>query len=366
MPLRSEWKLAREGVTADTLGRVVSATLLNPYLALPLLLLARYTSRGQALATEHASAFKALKTVLGLGVAGKISAALDHYVVNNGVGDVYDWDKEVVVVTGGSDGIGKIVVGLLAERGVRVAVVDVQGLTYEAPRNVQFYKTDLADVGSIKESCEAIKREMGDPTVLINNAGCARGKSILDATEKDIRLTFNVNTLSHYFLAQQFLPAMIRSNHGTIVTVASLAAYVTAPGMVDYAASKAAALAFHEGLAAELATTHAAPRVRTIAVCQGYTRTKLFEGFGGAALYPETVAEGIVRAVLSGKSGHVVLPESAWWTMPKIRSWPLWMQYGLRRRLDHLMKGWAGRQVGQPSLGGMAESGVLVGKEEGK
>jgi len=58
---------------------------------------------------------------------------------------------------------------------------------------------------------------------------------------------FNVNTLSHYFLAQEFLPSMVRANHGMVVTVASAAAYITAPRMVDYSASKAAALAFHEG-----------------------------------------------------------------------------------------------------------------------
>jgi short-subunit dehydrogenase len=203
--------------------------------------------------------------------------------------------------------------------------------------------------------------------VLINNAGCARGKSVLDATEKDIRLTFNVNALSHYFLAQQFLPSMIQRNHGMIVTVASLAAYLPAPNMVDYAASKAAALAFHEGLSAELATNYKADRVRTVVMCQGYTRTALFEGFAGNSLYPETVAEEIVKAVLKGRSAHLVLPESTWGIVPKVRSWPLWMQYGFRKGLKDLMKSWKGRQVAQPSEAheekkGVEESAVLVEK----
>lgn len=51
--------------------------------------------------------------------------------MNNWQSDEYDWKKEVVVVTGGSDGIGKIVVQLLAEKGIKVAVLDVQELTYE-------------------------------------------------------------------------------------------------------------------------------------------------------------------------------------------------------------------------------------------
>lgn len=190
---------------------------------------------------------------------------------------------------------------------------------------------------------------MGNPTVLINNAGVARGKTILDTTERDLNLTFKVNAFAHFYLAQQFLPYMVERNHGMIVTVASLAGYIAAPSMVDYAASKSAAIAFHEGLAAELVTHYKAPRVRTVLMCQNYTRTKLFEGFDSKALFPETVAEEVVKAVFAGKSKHIILPELAWGIAPKIRGLPVWMQYGLRKRMDNMMRGWKGRQVVQPS-----------------
>ena len=207
-----------------------------------------------------------------------------------------------------------------------------------APPTVQYFHADLASHSSIMSAANAVKSSLGNPTVLINNAGTAHGKSILESTERNIRLTFNVNTLSHYFLTQAFLPHMISSNHGMIVTVASLAAYVAAPSMVDYASSKAASLAFHEGLTAELATLYKAPRVRTVIMCQNYTRTKLFEGFHGNALYPETVADEIVKAVLSGNSGHILLPVASWLTVPRLRGFPLWMQYGLRKRLVIMSK----------------------------
>jgi len=57
-----------------------------------------------------------------------------------------------------------------------------------------------------------IRADVGDPTVLINNAGVARGKNLLNATEKDIRFTFDVNTLSHYWTVKEFLPSMIKNN----------------------------------------------------------------------------------------------------------------------------------------------------------
>ncbi|KAF2807694.1 NAD(P)-binding protein [Mytilinidion resinicola] len=367
MPIRSDWMLQREGITIDTIGRLIGRTLLNPAVTLPLLLAAKYTVKGQTLAGEHGRALTNLKTLLCFGLARYVSKFLDSAVTNNWTNDQYDWNKEIVVVTGGSDGIGAIVVKLLAERGIKVAVLDVQPLKYEAPPTVHFFQCDLSSSSSIASTATSVRSTLGDPTVLINNAGCARGKTILSTTEKDLHLTFNVNTLSHYFLAQAFLPAMIAANHGLVLTVASTAAYLTAPQMVDYAASKAAALAFHEGLSAELATVYNAKKVRTVVMCQGYTRTPLFKGFDDSdrrgvayALEPETVAEEIVKAVLRGRSAHLMLPAASWWVVQPHRGWPLWMQYGLRKRLVKLMKGWDGRQVVQPSEGKIDESGVLV------
>lgn len=118
-------------MTNDTIGRLIKYTVLNPALTLPLILLGRYTTRGNILAAEHGTFFKHLKTIVGLGLLRSVSAWLDDAVTNNWSNDTYVWSQEVVVVTGGADGIGKIVVHLLAERGIKVAVLDVQELTYE-------------------------------------------------------------------------------------------------------------------------------------------------------------------------------------------------------------------------------------------
>lgn len=135
-----------------------------------------------------------------------------------------------------------------------------------------------------------------------------------------------------------------------IVTVASLAAYLAVPDLVDYASSKAASLSFHEGLATELKARFNAPRVRTVVVNQGYTKTPLFAGYNPdsaflmPALEPQTVAEAIVRQVLTGRSGQVIAPGfgavSTW-----IRALPHWMQLRTRNDGEKFMKGWQGRQV---------------------
>lgn len=216
--------------------------------------------------------------------------------------------------------------------------------------NVYYYKCDITSPATIASVAAEVRKDVGEPTVLINNAGVARGKNILEATEKDVRFTFDVNTLAHYWMAKEFVPAIVKSNHGIIVTVASFAAYVTVPSMTDYAASKAAALSFHEGLTAELKTRYGAPKVRTVVVNQGYTKTPLFQGYNNDSkflvptLEPETVAEAIVKKVLAGHSGQVIIPGFGS-TLTFLRGLPHWYQLRLRSKGENIMTKWHGRQV---------------------
>jgi len=345
--------LPREGFTGDVLGKLLNRTAFNPVLTLAVLLAARYTKEGGQLALQNPKALTWAHRLFYYGVFRWVTQFLDAGVLDNWTKDTYDWSngKEIVIVTGGAGGIGGKVVQLLAEnKGTKVVVLDVIPMTFEAPSNVHYYKCDITSSSTIAEVAAKIRAEVGEPTVLINNAGVARGKTILDSTEKDVRFTFEVNTMAHYWLAHEFLPAMVKKNHGMIVTVASVAAYITVPNMVDYASSKAAALSFHEGLTAELKTRYNAPAVRTVVVNQGYTKTPLFSGYRNDAgflmpsLEPETVAEAIVRQVLSGHSGQVLAPGFAT-TLTWLRSFPHWWQNGMRSRGQNIMTNWNGRQV---------------------
>lgn len=178
----------------------------------------------------------------------------------------------------------------------------------------------------------------------------ARGKTLLDSEPGDVRFTFDVNTLAHFWITKAFLPDMIARNHGMVVTVSSFASWLTIPNMVDYGASKAAAMAFHEGLTSELTTRYNAPRVRTVSVHPGHTRTALFKGFNQGSgfllpqLEPDSIAEAVVRQVLTGRSGHVILPEAGG-SLAALRAYPDWYSIRLRARAQGSMKRWSGRQV---------------------
>lgn len=219
-----------------------------------------------------------------------------------------------------------------------------------AASRVHHFTCDLRSPTSVQEVAEKVRSQVGHPTVLVNNAGVARGKTILESEPGDVRFTFDVNTLSHYWITKAFLPNMIQHNHGMVVTVASMAAWITASSFVDYSSSKAAALAFHEGLSAELVTQYRASKVRTVIVQLGHTKTALFNGtnqhnnFLAPSLEIDTVAEEIVKQIISGRSGNVLLPESAQLTAA-LRMMPDWISYPFRVRTDKIMAKWDGRQV---------------------
>lgn len=126
-----------------------------------------------------------------------------------------------------------------------------------------FYNVDLSSPSAIAAAAAKVKQEHGHPSILINNAGIGVAKNILDENETERRRLFDVNVLAHFTLAREFLPAMIEKDHGHLVTIASMASFYTQAQNVSYACSKAAAMAFHEGIGQELRTRYNAPRVRT-------------------------------------------------------------------------------------------------------
>jgi all-trans-retinol dehydrogenase (NAD+) len=73
----------------------------------------------------------------------------------------------------------------------------------------------------------------------------------------------DVNLISHFITVKEFVPAMVKSNHGHVVTVASMGSFSTYSQCVDYGCSKAGLVAFHEGLGQELKSRYGAPKVRT-------------------------------------------------------------------------------------------------------
>ncbi|KAK7060386.1 hypothetical protein VNI00_001151 [Paramarasmius palmivorus] len=229
----------------------------------------------------------------------------------------FDWGEQIVVITGGSSGVGELLANTLAVRNVTVVVLDIKPIVSEN-YNITYYKCDVSKWSEVEAVSKKVIEEIGHPTVLINNAGVVQGKLITELTEADLQQTFGVNTLSHYYTIKAFLPEMIKKNSGHIVTVSSCMSFSGVAQMTDYCASKAALNLMHEALRYELDKQHKAPGVRTTLISPGHIATPLFSKmkypnswfhkFLMPSLPPIAVVKAIIQALDDQHSQKVFLP----------------------------------------------------------
>ncbi|KAF5646981.1 tyrosinase central domain protein [Fusarium tjaetaba] len=210
-----------------------------------------------------------------------------------------------VVVTGGSSGIGAKIVQMLEAKNIKVIILDINPPPVKNGTRTPFYKVDLSDADAIASVAERIRSDHGHPTALVNNAGIAHGETILSVTPEKLQRLVSVNLEAPFLLTQQFLPDMIKNNHGHIVNIASLASFLTQAANVDYGATKVGLLAFHEGLKQELRHIYNAPGVRATVIHPTWVNTPMIEpilkaGTLGRYVEPKDVAGAVVRQLTSG------------------------------------------------------------------
>ncbi|NXC94446.1 RDHE2 dehydrogenase, partial [Certhia familiaris] len=147
-----------------------------------------------------------------------------------------------------------------------------------------------------------VKKEVGDVSILINNAGIVIGKGFLDSPDSLVEKTMEVNTMAHFWTYKAFLPAMIAANHGHLVSIASCAGLFGTNQLSDYCASKFAAVGFAESIDMEMRALRKTG-VKTTIVCPYVINTGMFDGVKSKwprvlpSLDPEYVAERIISAV---------------------------------------------------------------------
>jgi NAD(P)-dependent dehydrogenase (short-subunit alcohol dehydrogenase family) len=330
------------GFHIDTVTRVIRKTLLNECLTLPIAAAVTWLSRPSSaiylrqildFAARYSINITSLnltqlaRTALYLGGTGLLISAnnfLTKWAFNNFTASLpgeWDWEREIVVVTGGSSGLGaEVIKGLLARNPLtQIIIIDFVPLRWTPPAgmlgaNLHYYQADLSKSDVIRDVCARVRAEVGHPTVLFNNAGIVRGFSILEAEYADIEVTHKTNLTAPFLLVKEFLPDMVRNNHGHIVSVCSASAIVPPPDIVDYAATKAGIQALYEGLGMELRYRYNAPRVRLTNGVFNFIRTPMVGGqpsqpqFLLPILHVETVSEAIVDQLYSGYGGVMYLP----------------------------------------------------------
>ena len=236
-----------------------------------------------------------------------------------------DYAGRTVLVTGAASGIGRLLALRFAAEGASVVLWDVNAQGLDAVRaeiaaaggTARAYACNLADRRAIAAVAAKTLAEAGPVDILVNNAGVVSGKTLLDASDDDIQRTFDVNTLALFWTTRAFLPAMLARDRGHVVTIASAAGIVGTSRLVDYCASKHAAVGFDEALRLEL--RRAGSRVKTTVVCPFYISTGMFAGVKTRVplllpiLAPEYAVNRIVEAVRRDRR-RLVMPRFVYLT----------------------------------------------------
>ncbi|GFG40855.1 hypothetical protein Cfor_05354, partial [Coptotermes formosanus] len=162
--------------------------------------------------------------------------------------------NEIVLITGTGHGIGKELAHQYASLGATVVCWDIN--QEENDKTVQEirklgckaygYKCDVSDRDAVLLLANRVKEEVGDVTILVNNAGIMPCHPLLRHTPQEIRKIFDINML------EAFLPTMIQNNHGHVVGLSSMAGVMGLPNLVPYCGSKFAVRGLMEAISEEL------------------------------------------------------------------------------------------------------------------
>ncbi len=214
------------------------------------------------------------------------------------------------IVTGASSGIGEATALAFAKSGIEVALVSrsadkLQALAAQIQQTTQTkaesYPIDLAIVSQVTQKIAAISSSFGPIDILVNNAGMGYTNSLGKTTLEDWQKVLELNLTSVFQCIQGVLPQMRDRSRGTIINVASIAAFNAFPEWGAYSVSKAGLVALGKTLSVEERDNG----IRTVTISPGSVNTPIWDTDTvqadlnrQAMLTPEIVAQSILHAAL--------------------------------------------------------------------
>ena len=204
--------------------------------------------------------------------------------------NLFDIKGNVTVITGGTGVLGREIAKYLAMNGARVVILgrnEVKGSEIEAEvkamnpaGSVEFMKTDVMDVATVKANCEAILAKYGRVDTLLNAAGgnmpgatIAPDKTIFDLDPEQFERVLNLNLTGTVIPTQVFLRPMVAQGKGAVINFSSMAAFRPLTRVCGYAAAKAGISNFTAYMATECARKFG-EGIRVNAIAPGFFLTE--------------------------------------------------------------------------------------------
>jgi 3-oxoacyl-[acyl-carrier protein] reductase len=222
--------------------------------------------------------------------------------------------SRVVVVTGGSRGIGRAVALKFSEEKPRIVLMhydpdldaaeETLRMLREKGVESESHRVDVSSKEAVDLQFKEIFSRLQRVDVLVNNAGVTRDALLMRMSEEEWDTVIRVNLKSVFNCSQAVIRAMVKQRAGRIVNVSSVAGQIGNPGQANYAASKAGIMGFTKTLAREVAGRG----ITVNAVAPGFIRTEMTE------VLSEKVKESFINLIPMGRAGEPEdVAEAVYW-----------------------------------------------------
>ncbi len=206
------------------------------------------------------------------------------------------WQNKVVLITGGSSGLGRVIAESFVEAGAKTAIValeqaDVEKAAAEIGGDTFPIHADITKQDEVDRVFREVQERFGRLDVLVNNAGRTMRGKVLDTTPEQFQSLFDLNVLGTIRCTRAAVPLLL-PHRGSVVNIGSLAAKSASRWVGAYPVSKHAVAAYSQQLRLELG-----PDLHVLLVCPGPIQRD------NPRLYPLEGAEGIPQAALEPGAG---------------------------------------------------------------
>ncbi len=199
------------------------------------------------------------------------------------------------VVTGGASGIGLATATLLAQRGARVAVLDLNA--DGVPEPLLGLAADVRDDAQVRSAVVAAAARLGGIDILVNNAGIGAQGTVEDNPDDEWQRVFDVNVMGMVRVTRAALPYLRESRHAAIVNTCSVAATAGLPNRALYSASKGAV----QSLTLAMAADHLAEGIRVTCVNPGTADTPWVRRLLAVAADPDAELRALAARQPTGR-----------------------------------------------------------------
>ena len=189
-------------------------------------------------------------------------------------------EGKTAIVTGGSRGIGRGIVEILAKNGANIAFTyssseeEAKVIEAEASKEgvkVKAYQSDASNFEQAQELSAEVLKEFGSIDILINNAGITKDNLLMRMSEEDFDKVIQVNLKSVFNMTKAVQRTMLKQRSGSIINMSSVVGVKGNAGQSNYAASKAGIIGFTKSMALELGSRN----IRNNVIAPGFIETEM-------------------------------------------------------------------------------------------